>query len=50
MKAGYERERESIGNFYAEMLDYITYIRDEHLQFLDEESQRNGQICEIEGA
>jgi hypothetical protein len=47
VKANYEQEKDSIGSFYAEMLDYITYIRDEHMQFLEEESQRNGQICEI---
>ena len=29
------------------MLDYISYIRDEHLQFLEEESHRNSQICDI---
>jgi hypothetical protein len=50
VKEGYERERESIGSFYADMLEYVSYIRDEHLQFLEEEAQRSGQICEIEGA
>jgi hypothetical protein len=36
VKTGYERERENIGNFYSEMMDYIAYIRDEHMQFLEE--------------
>lgn len=28
----------------------MEYIRDEHLNFLDEEAKRSTQICEIEGA
>jgi hypothetical protein len=31
------------------MMEYLEYIRDEHLNYLEEEAKRSTQICEIEG-
>lgn len=31
-------------------MEYLEYIRDEHLHFLQEEENRHTQICEIEAA
>ena len=48
IQQSHEIEKETISNFYCSLFEYLEYIRDEHLNFMDEEAKRSAQICEIE--
>ena len=48
IQQSHEIEKETITNFYSSLFEYLEYIRDEHLTFIDEEDQRNTQLCQIE--
>jgi len=43
----HEIEKQTITNFYSSMFEYLEYIKDEHLNYLEEEASRNVQIGEI---